>query len=298
MRKVFAVTILALALAAVAGCSGDMEEEAGVGGGGAAPMPAEREAPVAGDEGAEAEVLAAQSRPASLPRFGPRVIQMASLRLSLPRNRFEQTVDEARTVATGLGGFVVSSTASQGTGTRLVRGTLVLRVPERSYAEAMRRLAGLGRVEAREESGQDVSREFVDLEARRRHLEAVETQLLRLLDRAKTVAAALAVQSKLNEVQLELEQVRGQLQYLEDQVSYATISLSLRERIAAAEEGKRDGWGIVEAWERAGRGFVAVVGWMIVALATAAPVLLLLGLGLWVGRSALRRRIARHGGVA
>jgi hypothetical protein len=296
MRKVLAVTILALALAVVAGCSGGDEEEAAPGG--VAPMPAEREAAVAGDEGAEADVLAAQSRPAPLPRLGPRVIQTASLRLSLPRDRFEQTVDEARTVATGLGGFVVSSTASQGTGTRLVRGTLVLRVPERSYAEAMRRLAGLGRVEAREESGQDVSREFVDLEARRRHLEAVETQLLRLLDRAKTVAAALAVQSKLNEVQLELEQVRGQLQYLEDQVTYATISLSLRERIAAAADGKRDGWGIVEAWERAGRAFLAVVGWIFVVLATAAPLLILLGLGLWAGRAAVRRRIARHGGVA
>jgi Domain of unknown function (DUF4349) len=295
MRKVLAVTILALALAVVAGCSGDMEEEGGVGGG-AEPMPAEREAAAAGDEGAG--VLAAQSGPAALPRLGPRVIQTASLRLSVPRNRFEQTVDEARALATGLGGFVVSSTASQGAGARLVRGTLVLRVPERSYAEAMRRLTRLGRIEGREESGQDVSREFVDLEARRRHLEAVETQLLRLLARADTVEAALAVQSKLNEVQLELEQVRGQLQYLEDQVAYATISLSLRERIAAAGEGKRDGWGIVEAWERAGRGFLAVVGWIFVALATAAPVLILLGVGLWAGRAAVRRRIARHGGVA
>ena len=297
MRKVLAVTILALALAVVAACSGGMEEEGGVGGG-AEPMPAEREAAAAGDEGAETGVLAAQSRPGALPRFGPRVIQTASLRLSVPRNRFEQTVDEARALATGLGGFVVSSTASQGAGARLVRGTLVLRVPERSYAEAMRRLTRLGRIEGREESGQDVSREFVDLEARRRHLEAVETQLLRLLARADTVEAALAVQSKLNEVQLELEQVRGQLQYLEDQVAHATISLSLRERIAAAGEGKRDGWGIVEAWERAGRGFLAVVGWIFVALATAAPVLILLGVGLWAGRAAVRRRIARHGGVA
>ncbi len=297
MRKLLAVTILTLALAAVVGCSGEAEEEAGVGGG-ALPMPAELEGAGEGDEGAEAGVIAAQSRPAALPPLGPRVIQTASLRLSVPRNRFEQTVEEARSLANGLGGFVVSSTASQGTGQRLVRGTLVLRVPERAYAEAMRRLARLGRVEAREESGQDVSREFVDLEARRRHLEAVETQLLRLLDRAKTVAAALAVQSKLNEVQLELEQVRGQLQYLDDQISYATISLSLRERIVAAGKGNEGGWGIVEAWERAARGFVAVVGWIVVGLATAAPVVLLLGLGLWVGRSALRRRIARHGGVA
>ena len=83
---------------------------------------------------------------------------------------------------------------------------------------------------ASEEAGQDVSQEFVDLEARERHLEAVEGQLLNLLDETNTVAEALTVQSQLNQVQLDLEQARGRLQYLEDQVAFATISLDVRER--------------------------------------------------------------------
>jgi hypothetical protein len=243
------------------------------------------------DQAAASQDEAGAPAPGSVPVIGPRVIQTASLRLSVPRGRFEETVDEARSTAARLGGFVVSSTASQGRERRLVSGSLVLRLPARSYADAMRSLAGLGRVEARDESGQDVSQEFVDLEARVRHLRAVETQLLELLDRANTVAAALAVQSQLNQVQLELERARGRLQYLEDQVSFATISLALRERLPVAVKGDNGAWGIVDAWRTAGHGFVTVIGWMFIAAATAAPALVLLVLALLIGRRVARRRV-------
>jgi hypothetical protein len=235
--------------------------------------------------------VAAQPIAQPLPGIGPKVIQTASLRVSLSKGRFDEVVDEARNIASTLGGFVVSSSASQVRGQKLERGTLVVRVPAGAYADAMERLSDLGRVEARRESGQDVSQEYVDLEARARHLEAVERQLLELLDRADTVASALAVQSKLNEVQLDLEQTRGRLRFLDDQVTYATISLALHERVADKGAKDDDGWGIVEAWERAARGFLAVVGWTFVALATAAPAVLLLALFWLLARSAARRKI-------
>jgi hypothetical protein len=292
MWKRLALIVLALALAlSVGACSrGGAEEEGG--------EPTDgRAAPSAAEPGGSGTVELAgadEAAPVSsgVPAIGPRVIQTASLNVSVPRGRFEETVDEARSVAVRLGGFVVSSTASQGRERRLVRGSLVVRVPARGYADAMRSLAGLGRVEARDESGQDVSQEFVDLEARVRHLRAVETQLLELLERANSVASALAVQSQLNQVQLELEQARGRLQYLEDQVSFATISLTVHERLPVAAKGDNGGWGIVEAWRTAGHGFVTVIGWMLIAAATAAPALVLVALAFLIGRRVVRRRIA------
>jgi hypothetical protein len=292
MWKRYAFIALTLVLAlVVAGCSrgGEAEEDAESAGSRAVPTAVEPGAPDLIDEAAGSEEPAPTS--SGVPAVGPRVIQTASLRVSVSRGRFEETVDEARSVAARLGGFVVSSTASQGRDRRLVRGSLVVRVPARSYADAMRSLAALGRVEARDESGQDVSQEFVDLEARVRHLRAVETQLLELLDRANTVASALAVQSQLNQVQLELEQARGRLQYLEDQVTFATISLTMHERIAVVAKGD-GGWGIVDAWRRAGEGFVTVIGWMLIAAATAAPALVLLLLAFLIGRRVVRRRTA------
>ena len=242
------------------------------------------------------ESLIAVSQTSSLPGIGPRVVKTAFMRLGVPRGRFEEVVERAELIAKAHGGFVASATASKGAGEALVRGSLVVRVPEGAYTDVMRALRRLGKVEGREESGQDVSAQFVDLQARARHLEAVEAQLLEFLDRADEVAEALAVQQQLSGVQLELEQVRGQLRYLDDQASFATISLELHELgVVAAGGGKDGGWGVVEAWRDGAEGFVRVAAGMFVGVATAAPVLLLILGALVAGRFALahRRRVRR-----
>jgi Domain of unknown function (DUF4349) len=286
------VTLAALALTcslALAACSGSGDGDAGAGstGGGAALREdasggEERGAPVVDEE------TAVDASAASLPGVGPRIIQTASLRLAVQRGGLDQAVEEARSIAASLGGFVVASTESRDPGANLTTGTLVLRVPGSAYSDAMRRLGDVGTIVGREESGQDVSAEFVDLEARKRHLEAVETQLLKLLQRAEHVPAALAVQAKLDDVQLALEQVRGRLRYLEDQTAFATISLALRERLAEGGASKDDG-GILDAWADGASAFGHVAGRTFVVLATVAPVLLLLGLVALGLRLAARR---------
>src|SRR6187200_3021048 len=158
-------------------------------------------------------------------------------RLGIAHGSFEDKVCEAHAVADSYAGFVVESFASQGSGKRIAEGSLVLRIPAESYDSALSRLRELGKVESLEESGQDVSKEFVDLNARIRQLRAVEAQLLELLQRADDVPAALAVQNQLSQVQLDLEQARGRLQYLDDQVSYATISVAMHESGAVAPKG-------------------------------------------------------------
>jgi hypothetical protein len=299
------IALLVALVLAVSACSaggGDDEGEGDGGGGsiaaeaaevGAEAAPAATEASGGQERAFDAEL--GPSTSSALPPLGPRVIQTASVRLRVRRDRFEDAVDEARTVAAGLGGFVVSSTASQEGRGRLVRGSLVVRVPARHYARAMSSLARLGRVEAREESSADVSQEFVDLEARARHLEAVERQFLALLDRAESVSATLAVQARLNETQLELERVRGRLRFLEDQTGYATISLSIREHLPPAARPGDRGWGILDAWRDGARAFVHVAGRAFVVAASAAPLIILAALGLLAVRLVRRRPLFRWG---
>ena len=290
MRKLIVIAFIGLLALGGLACTSGGDDEAGAG---AAADVSGGDSAVAEEGGGEAVPVSQPSQGGgSVPSVGPRIVQTASLSLSVPRREFDSTIQHARTIATGSGGFVVSSSASQGAERRLVRGTLVVRVPERAYARVIDQLSGLGRVEGREEAGQDVSQEAVDLEARIRHLEAVEAQLLGFLEDAENVSAALAVQAELNRVQLELEQARGRLQYLEDQVAFATISLEVRERqaqVAAAGDGGP--WSIVDAWGDAATGFVTVVGWILVAAATIAPVALLLLLAFFAARLAGVRRL-------
>jgi hypothetical protein len=297
MRKLVFIVLVVLAAVAAAGCSSGGEDGGSAAGGtGEFDAGGAVRSAVAGTlTGADKALPSSLGDVSGVPEIGPQIVQTSSVRLSVQRGRFDETVDEARSIADGLAGFVVSSSASQGSAQRLVRGTLVLRIPARNYAEAMKALATLGRVESRRENGQDVSQEYVDLRARTRQLQAVESQLLELLDRANTVGAALAVQQQLSQVQLDLEQARGRLQYLDDQVAFSTISLDLHERVLPVPKTGGGRFGIVDAWSKAASGFLAVLGWTFVVLATAAPLVLILAVALFLARVAFRKRLPRPG---
>jgi hypothetical protein len=313
MKKLVVIPVLAttalLALAA-AGCGGGSAPGGGAGSapgdGGSSDTAVAKSSGGAVVIGAPAEVDAvtpsSAQEPASpgrsvasLPELGARVVQTASLRILVPKGRFDETANRVRTIASALGGYVSGSSASQGGDGRLVSGTLAIRVPESRYADAMTQLARLGKIERRDESGQDVGAQYVDLQARANHLEAVQTRLLELLDKAQTVADALAIQSQIDPVQLELEQVRGQLRYLDDQTTYATIALDLHEKpVPVAGGGKDDGRGVVDAWRDGVHAFVRVASDVFVAIATVAPILLLAAGLLLVGRYALVRANRRR----
>jgi hypothetical protein len=286
MTKTSLLLVLALLLAAVpAACSGGDQSDAGAGATAAADVAASD----SGGGEALAEEDAASPASAPAPEIAPKVIQTASLRLSVARGAYDDAVTDARSLAARLGGFVVSSETVKAKAGRPLTGSLTIRVPARRYAEAMASLSHLGRIEALNEGSEDVSAEYVDLQSRARHLEAVERQLLELLDRADTVPEALAVQGQLSQTQLELEQTRGRIRFLDDQTAYATISLELRERGVAQPAG--GGWGVVDAWGDGARAFVRVVAGTFVVLATLAPLGLLALLG-WLGYRAVRRRRA------
>jgi hypothetical protein len=289
MKKLVLLVPLVLLLAVTACNAGD--DQAGTAGSTGGGGNAEGSAEPSGGGGYQANDrrLVSSGQGSAVPQVGPQIIQTAGLRLSIAHGSFDDKVDDVHAIVDSYGGFVVNSTASQGSDKRLVEGSLDLRIPADSYDDALARLRRLGKVQALEESGQDVSQEFVDLNARIRQLRAVEAQLLDLLQQADDVPAALAVQNQLSQVQLDLEQARGRLQYLDDRVSYATISVALHEAGAVAPPG--GGFSIVDAWATAGSAFLTVVGWIFVGIAVAAPILVLLGLGLLAGRE-LRKRFA------
>jgi len=120
------------------------------------------------------------------------------------------------------------------------------------------------------------------------------------LNKTTTIADALVVQDRLNNVQLQLEEVRGQLRYLDDQTSFATITLNVAERgVPVAKDKDGGGWGIGDAWRAAADGFMKVVGGVFVGVATAGPILIALALAFFAWRFfGKRRQVKRQAGPA
>jgi hypothetical protein len=109
-----------------------------------------------------------------------------------------------------------------------MRANLRIRVPAESLDTALERIHELA-MEVNNEniSGQDVTEEYVDLQSRLRHLGATEERLLTFMDEAEDTEAALEVYDRLQNIQAEIEQVKGRMQYLEESAAMATITLNI-----------------------------------------------------------------------
>ena len=152
------------------------------------------------------------------------IIRNASLSLTVPDT--EAALDEINAMVDELGGYVVESNLYQYQ--EGLRASIRLRVPAESLDVALERVRGLA-TEVRSESisGQDVTEEYVDLQSRLRHLEATEERLLEFLDEAEDTEAALAVYEQLRQIEGEIEQIKGRIQYLEQSAALATLSLDI-----------------------------------------------------------------------
>ena len=272
-----AAAVLVLA-AACAGGSDGADESADAAMGGAGGGASERGAEfLAADE-------AAPRGSAALPSIGPAVVKTAQLEVHVGEDGIEDAVTDAVAVAGRYGGFVLSTTVDDD---GRAHGTVVLRIPAEHFETALSALEDLGEVDAKTVSGEDVSEEFVDLEARARNLRAQEVVLLRLMRRASTVAGTIRVQSELSAVQLEIERIEGRLRFLRDQTALSTITLRLEERAAPPQPAGV--WS--DAWERVRDGFALMGTALVVGGATLLPFVPLVLVALLVWRL-VRPRVA------
>lgn len=137
------------------------------------------------------------------------------------------TLESVASVAGGMGGFVLSSQLSGEEERRY--GSISIRVPVEQTDAALAQLRALAvRVESERSDSQDVTEEYVDLQARLRNLEKTEEQYLHLMERAESVEDTLKVQRELSNTQGQIEQLKGRMQYLERTSATSLIKVEMR----------------------------------------------------------------------
>lgn len=213
--------------------------------------------------------------------------------------RLSDSLEKARGIAEDAGGYVADLNVTEDTEGRR-RGTVTVRVPADKFDAVFKALQGIGRAISFSESAQDVTEEWVDLEARISNKKEEEAALLALLKRKGELSDILEIQRETFRVRGEVEQLEGRLRYLKNQVSLSTISVSLIEPglAAVAEQGPwRVGYHLRTAWHtllRTLEGLLYLVFYVtIVGSVIWVPVVLLV---LRARRRARRRRAAEAAG--
>jgi len=132
---------------------------------------------------------------------------------------------QVRAIAEGVGGFVeqLSSFGDD----EFQQSTLTVRVPQDGFFSVFEQIKALGKVQSENAGSEDVTERFIDLEARLKSAQREEESLLSLLERAEDISDILVIERELTRVRTEVEQLQGQLNFLERRVDLATITVFL-----------------------------------------------------------------------
>lgn len=216
-RQLVLLASLALVISAgLAACSSSAESATTDGKFAAAQASAAAAEPAAGgstDSKSQAQLVGEQQR---IVKTGEITLEVESVANGLSR---------VRAMAIELGGYVGGSQA----GTLDDSATLTLRIPATRFDDALARLHEIGsKVLSESTREEDVTSAIVDLEARLKNLESSEAQYRLLMAKATKIEDILAVQSRLDDVQGQIEQLSAQLKALGNQADLSTLTVTLQ----------------------------------------------------------------------
>jgi hypothetical protein len=212
---------------------------------------------------------------------GPRVQRSARVALQVASGHFDSALNDVIAIVDQAGGYISGSQAQADTSQVMRSGEVTFQVPAARFDDVLTQIRKKGTPQTISISGNDVSLQYVDLQARLANAEAQRSAMLALLQQAGTVNDMIQIQNQLGQI----EQLKGQISYLDHSTTYATVSVSITETTAATT----DEWGLRPAFIQALYNFVGAVDFVILALGTLAPIVIS-GLVLWfAGRWALVR---------
>jgi hypothetical protein len=160
-----------------------------------------------------------------------KIIRNADITIEVPSTTDAQ--HRVTSIAEAHGGFVVTSEAKQRESNDPAQRTLdiklVVRVPSNRFGAAFDEIKQLaGNTPAEQVTSQDVTEDFIDLEARLKTQKALEIQFLEIMREATKIADALEVQRQIAEVRTDIEKLEGRKRFLENRSSLSTINVNIQ----------------------------------------------------------------------
>lgn len=209
-------------------------------------------------------------------------------------DRFHERLEER---LQALGGYLAQASISgQERGRR--QGSFSLRVPAAQFEPLLTEIKNLGTVERENRSANDVTQEYIDLDARLANLKRQEERLAEILKQARNVNEVLQVEKELGRTRGEIESLSGRLKYLKNQIDFSTVNINATETGPAPTQIAASGWShmggklagaLTQNLTRLLNGLAAALVLFFAAL----PYLLLAGLVLGAGWYWLRRWLRR-----
>lgn len=170
---------------------------------------------------------------------GRKLIRTVSL--SLETKEFDSVLTNLSTKTTELGGYIETSSVNGNSyshhSTRYAN--YVIRIPADKLNEFVEVVSELGNVTQKNESVEDVTLRYIDVESHKKALETEQERLLELLSKAENMEEILTIESKLSDIRYEIENYESQLKTMDNQIDYSTVSVYIDEVERVTDTGEK-----------------------------------------------------------
>ena len=204
--------------------------------------------------------------------------------LSLQVNDTADTINKTNEILKNVNGYIASKSVVA-YGKDKLRGTISVRIPAAALDTTLTQIKGLAvKVLSESANSNDVTAEYVDLDARRKNLEVYEVELQKMLETERERPGSkaedlLAIYNQLTDVRGQIEQIKGRQKYLENTSALATYNIEfvpIEEPVVEGKPGWDPGKVFTESLDALVGALQALVDLLIRFLVVILPILIIL----------------------
>lgn len=170
-----------------------------------------------------------------------------TVHMNVETENFDELIQILNQKIEALGGYVEQFSSSGVENYRY--SSITARIPKTKLDEFLETVEGASNITYRQESVEDVTLNYVDLESHKKMLLKEQDRLLELLDEAVSIEDIITIESRLTEVQYQIESMESQLRTYDNQIDYSTVYLEVEEVVRYTPQEP------VGTWERIQTGF-------------------------------------------
>jgi hypothetical protein len=210
--------------------------------------------------------------------IGDKIIRTAEVQLEV--EDAGQAYKKVSTICQELGGYLAASNFHKDREGRQT-GTITMRIPKDKFLDALNKINALGKVENSSTQSQDVSQEYANLKNQLETTMIIYNKMMEALQKRQvTIPEAMRLESELSPILRRVESLKNKIDYLNNAISFTTITVYFREPEVSLKALKDSKQGIKESMLAASIGAVkflakaipvtiAVVIWLAIILAIA-----------------------------
>lgn len=197
--------------------------------------------------------------------------------ISIETNNFDESVKKISGSALSFQG-VISNTSSEMNAGGKKQGSVSVRIPSDKFDAFISEINETGRVISQNISGNDVTEEYIDLDARQKTQKELERRLLELLSQKTAgLSDVVEVEQKLSGVRENIEKTEGRMNFLKDQSAFSTLTINLFEpSMLQTSSGGGFFYEIEEGFKNGLEGFTEILSSLITFVIAFSPVILFL----------------------